>query len=53
MSTTKLTETEELISDIRFVLYKAKDNNTSKLETIYTIEQALNAHALSNKINKL
>ena len=53
MSTKKLTETEQLISDIRFILYKAKDNNISKSETIYTIEQALNAHALSNKINKL
>ena len=53
MSTKKLTETEQLISDIRFVLYKAKDNNTSKLETIYTIEQVLNTHALSNKISKL
>ena len=53
MSTKKLTETEQLISDIRFVLYKAKDNNASKLETINIIEQALNAHALSNKINKL
>ena len=53
MSTKELTEIEELISDIRFVLYKLKENNKSKLETIYTIEQALNAHALSNKINKL
>ena len=53
MSTKNLTEIEELISDIRYILYKAKDNNTSKLEIISIIEQALDAYALSNKINKL
>tara|TARA_B110000858_G_C17548110_1_gene356711 strand:- start:418 stop:579 length:162 start_codon:yes stop_codon:yes gene_type:complete len=53
MSTTKLTETEQLISDIRYILYKTKDNNASKLETINTIEQTLNAYTLSNKIKKL
>ena len=53
MSTKNLTETEQLISDIRFVLYKAKDSNASMLETIDTIEQTLNAYTLSNKIKKL
>ena len=53
MSTKNLTETEVLISDIRYILYKAQENNASKLETINIIEQALNACALSNKINKL
>lgn len=53
MSTTKLTETEQLISDIRFVLYKLKENKASKLETIYYIEETLNLHAISNKIKKL
>jgi len=53
MSTKNLTETEQLISDIRFVLYKAKDNNTSKLETINTIEEKINKYVLCNKIKKL
>jgi hypothetical protein len=53
MSTKNLTETEELISDIRYILYKAQENNASKLEIINIIEQALDAYALSNKINKL
>ena len=53
MSTKKLTEIEELISDIRFVLYKLKDNNASSLETINTIEQTIDAYTLSNKIKKL
>jgi len=53
MSTKELTEIEELISDIRFVLYKLKENKASKLETIYHIEETLNFYAISNKINKL
>ena len=53
MSTTKLTETEQLISDIRYILYKARDSNASSLETINTIEQTLDAYTLSNKIKKL
>jgi len=53
MSTKNLTETEQLISDIRYILYKAEDNNASMLETINTIEQTLNAYTLSNKIKKL
>jgi hypothetical protein len=53
MSTKNLTKTEELISDIRYILYKAKDSNASSLETINTIEQTLDAYTLSNKIKKL
>lgn len=53
MSTKNLTEIEELISDIRFVLYKLKENKASKLETIYYIEETLNLYSVSNKIKKL
>lgn len=52
MSTKNLTETEELISDIRYILYKAQENNASKLEIISIIEQALDAYTLSNKIKR-
>lgn len=53
MSTKNLTKIEELISDIRYILYKLKDSNASSLETINIIEQTLNAYTLSNKIKKL
>ena len=49
MSKQKLTESQKLISEIRYILYEYRTGNSSKTDALYKVESIINIFALKNK----